>query len=145
MLMTRTQSVYLPPSIQWNQWREAAPGQGRWHRMTQPFQNYWHEIKDCWSFSLCSVCAHLSTTADNSSSVNVSVTHLVETNIWTAKSETKIKATQLSEWCSPFTSDTRNWSTNTHENNWNNKKGAHLKLVSDIKFHLSLQAHVIEH
>lgn len=93
------------------------------------------------------MCAHLSTTADNISFVNVTVTHFFETNIWTAKSETKIKATQLSEWCSPFTSDTRNWSANTRrENNQiNNTKGVHLKLVSDIKFYLSLQAHVIEH
>lgn len=32
-----------------------------------------------------------------------------------------------------------------HENEQNNKKGVHLKLVSDIIFYLSLQAHVIEH
>lgn len=39
----------------------------------------------------------------------MTLTHFFETNIWTAKRETKIKATQLSEWCSPFTSETRNW------------------------------------
>lgn len=67
------------------------------------------------SFACVCVCARLLTTADNSSFVSVSVTHFVETNIWTAKSETKIKATQLREWCSPFTSDTRNCNTNTRK------------------------------
>lgn len=43
----------------------------------------------------------------------VNVTHFVETSIWTAKRVTKIKAMQLIDWCKPFTSDRRNWNTNT--------------------------------
>lgn len=45
--------------------------------------------------------------------VNVIATHFLETSIWTAKRVTKIKATQLIGWCKPFTSERRNWNTNT--------------------------------
>lgn len=102
-----------------------------------------HKRIRCSRFFHFRLCAHSSTTADNGSFVSASVTHFVETNIWTAKSETKINATQLREWCSPFTSDTRNCSANTRrvKNGWNDREGVHLEL----KVYLSLQAHVIEH
>lgn len=45
--------------------------------------------------------------------VDVFATHFLETSIWTAKSTTKIKAMQLIDWCKPFTSEKRNWNTNT--------------------------------
>lgn len=75
----------------------------------------------------------------------MTVTHFVDTNIWTAKRETKIKATQLREWCSPFTSETRNWSADDRQEMRTTRDHRGRFTRGRRRLYLSLQAHVVEH